>query len=326
MDTHLALTEFLAAPAARPSAPAMDASVDPAQNDDYAALRAAVAQDAEWREEEHPRGAAGGGHGGEFAKKPETLLREDARDTLSKTEGQTAINASVERGLADIAKNAGPVGTSAKADIFKEYGKPVAAIRLVKNDRERFTGAELGAMIKALSEAGCENVEAEQDSDRKNEAVIFCSPPVDPDSAAESYMSEVEKTVAANSGTAGYTPTEEALESAREMAKNTDAQNPAKRIRVDFQEWSYEDGLKGEPSVVGKEEDASDGKAFNSPEDAAKWLLKTKNAGALEGDAAWFSTVSQPGGKWRTYRLTPVNFTEQEILDIDRIVSKGDKE
>ena len=327
MDIFDSLAKYHSAgPAAEPqSAPAMDA----APSDGFADLRAAVSADAaiNWQELAHPRAMKGSGHGGEFTKKPETLLREDSRDNLSKAEGAPAIATSVERGIEDVVKAAAPVGTSAHANTFTERGKSYVACRLVKNDRERFTAAELAKMAKALQESGCDMVETETDSDRANEAVIFCTPPVDPGSAAEAYMSEVEKLADASGDDSvyAYQPSEEAMASAAEMAKNVDAQNPAKRIRVDFQEWSYEDGLKGEPSVVGKEEDSTDGKVFPDAAAAAKWLLKTKNAGSLEGDPAWFSTVTQEGGKWKTYRLTPVNFSAEEILDIDRLVQKGAK-
>ena len=268
----------------------------------------------------HPRAAAGSSHGGEFTIKPETISREDSHDAPA------AIGASLERGLTDIVKAAGPHGTSAKADVFREFGKPVAAIRIVKNDRERFSAAEMKAMIDALQRAGCSDVEEVRDSDRPHETAIFCTPPIDPGEAAAEYMAEVEKSVGGSKGGGSYTPSDEAKESAAAMAKNKDEKNPAKRIKVDFQEWTLESAQREEPSATGTEEDETDGKVFDSPESAAKWLLDTKNAGALEGDDAWYSSVSGKDGKWKTYRLTPVNFTEQEILDIEKIVSKGKKE
>ena len=214
----------------------------------------------------------------------------------------------------------------AKADVFKEFGKPVAAIRLVKNDRERFSAAEMKAMIDALQRAGCSDVEEVRDTERPHETAIFCTPPIDPSTAAAEYMAEVEKSVGGSNRGGSYTPSDEAKESAAAMAKNKDEKNPAKRIKVDFQEWTLESAQREEPSATGTEEDETDGKVFDSPEAAAKWLLDTKNAGGLEGDDAWYSSVSGKDGTWKTYRLTPVNFTEQEILDIEKIVSKGKKE
>ena len=318
-DIFHSLSDFYAADHAA-STPTTDAASTTTEDDPFTALRVAVAQDADWREYDHPRGGKGSGHGGEFTIKPETISREDSHDAPA------AICASVERGLADIVKAAGPHGTSAKADVFKEFGKPVAAIRLVKNDRERFSAAEMKAMIEALTKAGCSDVEEVRDSDRPHETAIFCTPPVDPGTAASEYMEEVNKSVGGEKKGDAFTPSEEAKESAAAMAKNKDDKNPAKRIKVDFQEWTLESAQREEPSATGTEEDETDGKVFDSTEAAAKWLLDTKNAGALEGDDAWYSSVSGKDGKWKTYRLTPVNFTEQEILDIEKIVSKGKKE
>lgn len=314
-DTSKTLSRFFAAD----HGVSASTAVDP-----FADLRAAVALDADWREDAHPRESKGGEHGGQFAKKPETLAKEDSRDNLSKNEGADSLAASTARLVESAVKGAAPEGTSVKADVITERGRDFVAVRLVKNDRDRFSASELKKMKSAMEGAGCMNVEEDPDTGRENEVMLFGTPPVDATTAASSYMSEVEKEAGIRRG--DYKPSDEAKESAREMAKNKDEKNPAKRIRVDFQEWTYEDGLKGEPSVVGKEYDATDGKVFDSPEAAAKWLLEQKNAGALEGDDAWFSSVTGKDGKWKTYRLTPVNFSEEEILDIDSIVSKGTKE
>ena len=318
-DIYHSLLDFYAAVKAAHT-PITDAAPTLTEADPFADLKAAVAQDADWREDDHPRGGKGSGHGGEFTIKPETISREDTHNAPA------AIGASLERGLVDIVKAAGPHGTSAKADVFKEFGKPVAAIRLVKNDRERFSAAEMKAMIDALQRAGCSDVEEVRDTERPHETAIFCTPPIDPSTAAAEYMAEVEKSVGGSNRGGSYTPSDEAKESAAAMAKNKDEKNPAKRIKVDFQEWTLESAQREEPSATGTEEDETDGKVFDSPEAAAKWLLDTKNAGGLEGDDAWYSSVSGKDGTWKTYRLTPVNFTEQEILDIEKIVSKGKKE
>lgn len=300
----LSLYHSAAPSTVRDSAQAMDA----APSDSYADLRIAVAQDASfgWKEEAHPRAIKGSKGAGQFTTKPETISNADFHEVPDSPDA-----------VGVIAKSAAPVGTSVRASTITERGKSFTAIDLRKNDRSRFTPDELSKIVSALSANGYSNVEAETDPDSANQATIFCDPPSDPGEAAASYMEEVEKYVP------NYSVTDDARESARIMGKNVDSKNPAKRIQVDFQDWSYEDGLKETPSKVGKEEEATDGKVFESVQDAAKWLVSTKDAPSLEGDASWFSSVSQKGGKWKAYKLTPVNFTEQEILDIDRLVAKG---
>ena len=53
---------------------------------------ASAADASPFEEAAHPRTAKGGSGGGQFAKKPETLAKEDERDVLSPTEGRNALS------------------------------------------------------------------------------------------------------------------------------------------------------------------------------------------------------------------------------------------
>lgn len=91
----------------------------------------ATALDADFKEEDHPRESKGGKGGGQFAKKPETLEKEDSMDTLSPEESKplllighsSDIDAHIKKLLGDAALS--DVKEYPPKDIFAPIGEAI---------------------------------------------------------------------------------------------------------------------------------------------------------------------------------------------------------